>query len=131
MLWPCGCIGSTVRTEPRLLRFDGIVPLASDSGTALRYPRYPEVGLRVRLKPQDASLRARRDTCQTRLLRSRASQFSRYLLEKTGIPDRDKNARLNPVKLIKYSKFRGFWPHFREENCEALPEKSRLVTHTF
>jgi hypothetical protein len=32
---------------------------------------------------------------------SRASQFSRYLLEKTGIPDRDKNARLNTVKFIK------------------------------
>ncbi len=38
----------------------------------------------------------------------RASQFSRYLLERTGIPDRDKNARLNTVKLIKYSRFRAF-----------------------
>jgi hypothetical protein len=32
---------------------------------------------------------------------SRASQFSRYLLEGTGIPDRDKNARPGVVKLKK------------------------------
>ncbi len=37
-----------------------------------------------------------------------ASQSSRYLLEKTGIPARDKNARLNPVKFFKYSRFRVF-----------------------
>jgi hypothetical protein len=42
----------------------------------------------------------------------RASQFSRYLLEKTGIPDRDKNARLNPVKIIKYIRFRAFLAPF-------------------
>ncbi len=42
----------------------------------------------------------------------RASQFSRYLLERTGIPDRDKNARLNTIKLIKYSRFRAFLAPF-------------------
>ena len=43
---------------------------------------------------------------------ARVSQFSRYLLERAGIPDSDKNARLNPVKLIKYSKFRAFLAPF-------------------
>jgi hypothetical protein len=42
----------------------------------------------------------------------RASQFSRYLLERNGIPDRDKNARLNTDKLIKYSRFRAFLAPF-------------------
>jgi hypothetical protein len=32
----------------------------------------------------------------------------------------DENARPGIVKLIKYSRFRAFWPHFREENCDAL-----------
>jgi hypothetical protein len=53
----------------------------------------------------------------------RASQFYRYLLERTGIPDRDKNARLNTVKLIKYSRFRAFLAPFkrRELRCPTLP----------
>ena len=51
-----------------------------------------------------------RADCNTAI--NRALQFSRYLLEKTGIPDRDKNARLNPVKLIKYSRFRAFLAPF-------------------
>ncbi len=56
------------------------------------------------------------------MLSIRASLFSRYLLEKTGIPDRDKNARLNPVKLIKYSRFRAFLALFkrRELRCPVL-----------
>ncbi len=47
-------------------------------------------------------------TSQTIAPPPRASQLYRYLLERTGIPDRDKNARLNPVKLIKYIRFRAF-----------------------
>ncbi len=39
---------------------------------------------------------------------ARISQLSSYLLEKAGIPDRDKNVRLNTDKLIKYSRFRAF-----------------------
>ncbi len=52
----------------------------------------------------------------------RASQFSRDLLERTGIPDRDKNARLNTVKLIKYSRFRAFLAPFkrRELRCPTF-----------
>ena len=49
----------------------------------------------------------------------RASQFSRYLLEKTGIPDRDKNARLNPVKFIKYSRFRAFLAPFKKRELRS------------
>ncbi len=44
--------------------------------------------------------------------RYRASQFSRYLLERTRIPARDRNARLNIDKLIKYSRFRAFLAPF-------------------
>ncbi len=53
-------------------------------------------------------------------LRCSASQFSRYVLEGTGILARDENARLNTVKIIKYSSFRAFLARFREDNCEAL-----------
>jgi hypothetical protein len=51
------------------------------------------------------------DICGSATL-AKASQFSRYLLERTGIPDRDKNARLNTDKLIKYSRFRAFLASF-------------------
>jgi hypothetical protein len=61
----------------------------------------------------------------------RASQFSRYLLERTGIPDRDKNARLNPVKLIKYSRFRAFLAPFKKRELrspgDSLGRRNSLV----
>ncbi len=55
----------------------------------------------------------------------RASQFSRYLLERTGIPDRDKNARLNPVKLIKYSMDRAFLALFKRSELRCPEEVHR------
>jgi hypothetical protein len=67
-----------------------------------------DCGLRV---PDDAHA-GQADMQGNSALCDRASQFSRYLLERIGIPDRDKNARLNPIKLIKYSRFRAFLAPF-------------------
>jgi hypothetical protein len=54
------------------------------------------------------------------LRKGRASQFSRYLLEGNGIPERDKNARLGVDKLIKYSTFRAFLAPFMKRELRSL-----------
>jgi hypothetical protein len=53
-------------------------------------------------------------------LSHRASQFSRDLLERTGITDRDKNARLSVVKIIKYCRFRAFLAPFKRRELRRL-----------
>jgi hypothetical protein len=47
-------------------------------------------------------------------LGSSASQFSRYLLKRAGISDKDTNARPGIDKLVKYSTFRAFLAPFKE-----------------
>jgi hypothetical protein len=54
------------------------------------------------------------------------SLLSRYLLEKAGISDRDKNALPSVVKLIKSYTFRGFLAQskIRELRCPTNSAKS-------
>ena len=49
----------------------------------------------------------------------RALQFSRYLLERGGISDKDKNARPGVVKLIKDSRFRAFLALFKKRELRS------------
>ena len=54
----------------------------------------------------------------------RALQFSRYLLERTGSPDRDKNARPSIVKLSKNYSFRAFLAPFKRRELRCPGENS-------
>jgi hypothetical protein len=49
----------------------------------------------------------------------RASQFSRYLLERAGISDKDKNARPDVAQLIKYSTSRAFLASFKKRELRS------------
>jgi hypothetical protein len=53
-----------------------------------------------------------------------ASQFSRYLLYKANITDSDKMRGQSSLNSSKTTRSAHFWPHFREENCDALSPTS-------
>jgi hypothetical protein len=52
-------------------------------------------------------------------LGSSASQFSRYLLKRAGISDKDTNARPGVVKLIEYTTFRAFLASFKKREFQS------------